>query len=262
MSRFYKIDKIRLTNGQHFSFMSAFLTLMEEFNFEVAKISTAFSDLKRSFAEEDKYFKIPQNSNYTEQLKEADSKRDHCYGWLKRIVTVWSETAFDSEAEAAKKVKKIIDLYKIDTSKQYDEQSGLIDNFLTDISKSDLKDACKTVGITKLVNELRTNNNDVKSLLKQRAKELAGKQTGKLRAARLHCDEDYDMLLDIIEAFSITADDTARYEELIDEWNVTIERYKDMLNRKSSKNSPEEEENEENIENSNNENDPKQDIVL
>lgn len=260
MSRFYKIDKIRLTNGQHFSFVSAFLTLMEEFNFTENKVAKAFMNLKRSFAEEDKYFKIPQNSNYTEQLKEADSKRDHYYGWLKRIVTVWSETAFDSESAAAKKIKKIIDLYKIDTSKQYDEQSGLIDNFLTDISESELKDACKAVGVNKFVSELRTTNNEVKSLLKQRAKELAGKQTGKLRAARLESDTNYDKLVDVIEAFSITAEDTSRYEEFIDEWNVTIERYKDMLNRKSSKNSPEEEDNEENVENNNIENETNQDI--
>ena len=54
---------------------------------------------------------------------------------------------FEPQATAAEMVNRVFRLYKINTSAQYDEQWGLIGNFLTDIQKPELAEHIQTLGI-------------------------------------------------------------------------------------------------------------------
>lgn len=241
MGKFVKIDKKALTSGQHFSFASAFDDLIGNLETESQKILTAATAFHHAKMKEDECLKLSQGSELTKQLREQDLTRDHNYGWLKRMVTIWGESGLEPEASAAAGIQRLVKLYKIDTNAQIDEETGLLDNFLNDVYASEtLRNALDTLNIKRFFQATAVANQHVKELLVQRGKESSEKVVGALKAARAETDAAYNTLCEIIESTSIVVDDPTVYDALIKEWNATVERYKDMLKRKSTKDAPDE----------------------
>lgn len=242
MAEVESIHKPRLTNGQHAAFMEAFQSRLEEFTFEEKKIQDLILSFKRIFAIEDKNFKQSQSNSLTPLINEAEKKRDKIYSCLKNIVNAWADNVFEEEKAAALAIKKYIDLYQIDIIGQRDNETGLMNNLLSDITTSEQKNNGKILGINKIVSGLREANEAYKQLLAQRDKDAYNKKIGALRNSRLETDSIYDEIIKILVAYSLISDNNEIYEDFINQWNGTVDRYNDMLNRKSTKNSPEEEE--------------------
>lgn len=241
MGKFVKIDKKALTSGQHYSFIKAFNNVAVNDDITNQKYIAAIRALHQALQKEDECLKMAQGSELTKQLKAQDLIRDHNLGWMKRIVTVWVESGLEPEATAAAGLQRLVKLYKIDVNAQLDEESGLIDNLMKDIVDTpDLWQATETLNVRRFVQAIDQANGQVKELLAQRGRESSEKVVGALKAARAESDAQYNALCDLIESFSLVADDPAPYEAIIKEWNATIERYKDMLKRKSTKDSPDE----------------------
>lgn len=239
MGKFVKIDKKALTIGQHFSFTVAFDDLVAGLETESRKILAAAGALHQACIQEDKCLKLAQGSEWTAKIKAADLERDHNYGWLKRIVAVWVESGLEPEATAAAGLQKLVKLYKIDVNAQMDEESGLIDNFATDVAASQtLMAALDTLNVKRFYTGLTQANLNVKNMLAERGRESSEKVVGALKTARAETDAAYNTLCDLLESFSLVAEDPAPYEAVIKEWNATVERYKDMLKRKSTKDTP------------------------
>lgn len=241
MERFVKIDKKRLTNGQHFSFMEAFYELLNRIDTQSPRCQSAVTALASSIEKEDKCMKLERGSRLTKLLQEQDEMRYRTYSAFKHIVKAWTLARLAPEFEAAKGLFNLINLYNINPKSQIDEETGLLSNLIGDIHESStLTAAVKTLNLKRLLDNVTEANESVKRLLAERNQEGAEKVTGALKSARLASDEVYDQLIKLIESFSVTADDPTIFETIIREWNVMIERYKDMLRRKSTKDSPDE----------------------
>lgn len=242
MSKFVKITKRLLTNGQHFSFMKAFSNVFERIIPESAKCIDALATLNAAIEQEDRFMKQERGSRLTKLLQEQDDIRDKSYLCFKSIITAWSKMNMEMEAKAAKELLNIVKLYNINTHAQIDEETGLMDNLYGDIKASTvLTKAIETLNLKKLFEVMVNSNDEVKRYLMERGQESVDKVVGALKTARDNSDIAYDVLAELVESLSLIADDTAIYEAIIREWNVTIERYKDMLKRKSTKDTPEEE---------------------
>lgn len=241
MAKFEKIDKTKLTSGQHYSFTVAFDDLVGGLETESRKIIAAATAFHQARVKEDECLKLAQGSELTKQLREQDLARDHNYGWLKRTVTIWVESGLEPEASAAAGLQRLIKLYKIDVNSQIDEETGLLENFMNDVYASEtLRNALDTLNVRRFFEAAATANQQVKELLMQRGREQSDKVVGALKIARGETDAAYNALCEIIESYSVVADDPAVYDALIKEWNAQILRYKDMLKRKSTKDSPDE----------------------
>lgn len=241
MGKFVKIDKKALTSGQHFSFVSAFDDLVSSLETDARKIIEASTVLHQARRKEDECLKLAQGSELTKQLRIKDLERDHNYGWLKRMVTIWIESGLEPEATAAAGLQRLVKLYKIDTNAQLDEESGLMDNFISDVNSSlGLEAALETLNVKRFFQGMAQANATVKTLLAERGRESSEKVAGALKTARIESDTAYNTLCELFESYSLVADAPAPYEAIIKEWNATIERYKDMLKRKSTKDTPDE----------------------
>ena len=241
MGKFVKLDKKALTIGQHFSFISAFYNLLNEVEVEAQKFHQALAALRAARQAEDECLKLAQGSELTKRLREQDSLRDHNLGWLKRTVTIWVESGLEPEATAAAGLQRLVKLYKIDVNSQMDEETGLMDNFISDVTASEtLVAALDTLNVKRFFQAMQVANNQVKLLLAERGRESSEKVVGALKIARADTDAAYNTMTDLIESFSLVADNPAPYEAVIKEWNATVERYKEMLKRKSTKDSPDE----------------------
>ena len=224
-NKFQRPNKAALTNAQYFSFMTAFGEQLQLAGFTATAIQTRQAALAEQTALVDKYLKIQQGSYLSSEIYEVDHRGDLAYGAAHAVVLAWLGKEFQPQAEAAEMVNRVFRLYKINTASQYDEQWGLMGNFLTDIEKPELAAYIQTLGIAQPLQVLRECYTQMKSLIRQRDDELNGKVKGALVQTRKDCDRAYNAMLDIIEAAALMADDPTAYYEFITRWNTALTRY-------------------------------------
>lgn len=237
MKKVFSLHKPRLTNGQHFAFITAFAQEIQAVSGAPAKLQTIFDALTEAQKAEDRYLKMSQGSELTGKIREADTLRDESYRKLRDIVKVWAGSGTEPQAAAATALQRVIKTYKINTSAQMDEESGLMANLITDLSTADMQANIKAIGAEKLLDGMKQGNGQVITLLKQRDEADSTKVVGALRKARLESDKAYTDATEAIEAFNFVQ---GGYDSLIDRWNATVNRYQEMLNRKtgSTKHNP------------------------
>ena len=233
MNNFLRPNKTKLKNAQHYAFIDAFLTAIAQENFTAAKIVALLSLLSTAFTEEDRLYMIARASELIAQRDEADHRRDDFYSRLHSLVRLWSGSGEETKDAAATRVKVVFNLYKVKTSAQLDEETGQLDNLIADLSSADMQTDLATIGGTWLFTQMVAAHNQVKSIRLEEGTEQSEKVIGALTAARKNCDQLYDQLTYLIEAFAMTADNSAAYEAFIKRWNGTLKIYQDMLDRKS-----------------------------
>ena len=233
MAQFLRPSKKSLTNAQHYEFMDVFITVLTEAGFTAAKITVLLSQLRTAFAEEDRWYMIARASEIIALREAADKRRDNFYGRLHAVIKAWAGSGIAAMEPAANKLKKLFDLYKVNTSAQIDAESGQLDNLSTDLSASEMQSALQTLGVMPLYQAMVEAHQETKSYRLEQGVEESEKVAGALRKARKDTDGLYDELTYLIEAFAKTADDPAPYEAFIKKWNGTLKIYQDMLNRKS-----------------------------
>lgn len=233
MTTFLRPSKKSLKNAQHFEFIDAFITVLTAAGLSSAKIAALLTELQTAFGEENRLYMIARTSEIIAQRDEADRDRDDKYSRLHAIVRAWAGSGHTTLDAVATAVKKPFELYKVKTSAQLEEESGQLDNLITDLSTSAMQQNLTTLGVMWLYEQMVAAHQLTKSLRLEQGAEESEKVTGALKAARQACDALYDKITYMIEAFTLTADDPAPYEAFIKRWNGTLKIYQDMLDRKS-----------------------------
>ena len=226
----YKRD---LKNAQHFAFIQAFITALLAENFSVAKIVAKLQELQSVFSVEDRWYMIARASEIIAQRELADKMRDRFYTRLHRLVQAWEGSGMEGLDAAATALIKPFDLYKVKINAQIDEESGQLENIITDLSTAAMQAHINTLGGMYLFNKMKEAHEQVKALRLEQGTEESEKVVGALAKARKDCDKVYDELTALLEAFAMTAEDSAKYEAFIRKWNGTVKIYQDMLDRKS-----------------------------
>ena len=238
MAKFRELNyNYRLKNAQHFAFIQAFITALQAENFTAARIVAKLTALSGAFSEEDRYYMLIRASEIIAQRTAADEKRDRYYTRLRRLVLAWAGSDMELLDAAATALLKPFDLYKVKVNAQMDEQTGALENLITDLSTPEMQARLTTINGTFLFNQMVEGQNMVKSLRLEQGTEESEKVYGALSAARKACDALYDEMCDLIESFSKVADDPAPYEAFIRKWNGSVKLYQDMLDRKSGNSS-------------------------
>ena len=224
-AKFQRPNKAALTNAQYFSFMTAFTEQLQSAGFTAAAVTKRQAALEEQVALVDKYLKIQQGSYLSQEILDTDHRGDLAYGTAHSVVLAWLGKEFQPQAEAAEALNRVFRLYGIKTSAQYDEEWGLVGNFLTDIQQPALAGHIQTLGIAQPLQVLSECYTQMKTLIRQRDDETNGKVKGALAQARKDCDKAYNAVLDIIEAAALMADDATAYYEFITRWNTALTRY-------------------------------------
>ena len=134
MATFQKIYKPDLKNAQHFAFIQAFITAMTAAGFTAQKIAAKLAQLVTAFGVEDRYYMQIRASEIVAQRAAADARRDRYYGRLHRLVQVWAGSGMALLDEAATALERVFKLYKVNVSAQMDEETGALENLITDLS--------------------------------------------------------------------------------------------------------------------------------
>lgn len=226
----YKRD---LKNAQHFAFVQAFITALDTAAFTAAKLSDKVAQLKSAFATEDRYYMQVRASEIIAQKEAADLRRDRYYTRLHRLVQAWAGSGMAQLDEAATALSAPFNLYKVRINAQMDEETGVLENLITDLQTEAMQKHLATINATWLFQQMTDAQNQVKSLRLDQGVEESGKVYGALASARKQCDALYDELCLLIESFALVADDATPYDTFITRWNGSVKLYQDMLDRKS-----------------------------
>lgn len=233
MAKFLRPSKKRFKNAQHFAFIDAFLTIAEAAGFSAARIVTLLTALRTAFNDEDGWYKVSRASDTIKKREEADRLRDTYYGRLNMLSRLWAGSGETQKDPAGTAVQRILKVYHLNVKSQMDEETGVMDNVIQELRKPEMLAHIATLQGTYLLEQMETQNALVKSLRLEQGLETAEKVKGALEKARIACDKLYDELINLIEAFSLTAENTAPYENFIHQWNGTLKIYQDILDRKS-----------------------------
>ena len=226
----YKRD---LKNAQHFAFIQAFITALQQSGMTAQKIQTLLTQLTQAFAVEDRYYMQVRASEIVAQREAADQLRDRFYTRLHRLVQAWAGSGMEALDAAATALEKVFNLYRVKVNAQMDEETGQLENLIADLSTQQMQAHLTTINGQYLFQQMKQGHDDVKSLRLEQGVETSQKELGALAAARRQCDTLYDQMTQLIESFALVADDPTPYETFIRQWNGTVKLYQDMLDRKS-----------------------------
>lgn len=180
---------------------------------------------------EDEDLKISQKSLLTDEIAEADNLRDSLYRAYKKAVKTYLD--FPIAAQAAKMLNQHIKDYGIDPAMQLDQETGLLTNFINDLTTK-YTEQITTLGLQSFVAELSSANTKVQTLTAQRTMERTGIVKGALKTSRIATDTAYRELVKMTNALALVLGE-ADYANFIDYVNTEISHYKqEVINGSNS----------------------------
>jgi len=238
MAKIPNFSKTQLRYGAHFSIMISFDERVAPLAESESMLTKAYGEFKTALGYEDSAIKIARASEYSNQILTEDNKRDRLYNNGKATAEMWRDTGIEPYAAAAAAVLREYDTYKVDTKAQYDQQTGLMLNFLQSFESVAMKEKLQTLGLTAVFEQMKIANEAVRSLLSQRGDERAANAAYDIKKARTATDAAYDKLVDRINALQ-TLDETGKYDAFVAWWSQEIARIKQqILNQKGGTTDP------------------------
>ena len=232
MANFPKFDKTRLRYGAHFAVMTSFGEKVGPLVENESMLTAAYNEFVAAKNNEDAAIKIARASEYSDQILKEDNKRDRLYNNGKATSEMWAALAIEPMATAAHAVLREYNNYNVDTTAQYDQETGIMYNFLQPFEANAMKAHLQTLGLTAVFEQMKIANEEMRRLISLRGEERAANAAYKIKQARQATEAAYDKLASRIEALQ-TLDDTGKYDDFIAWWSQEVARIKQqILNQK------------------------------
>ena len=228
MGKIPNFQKTKLRYGAHFAVMSAFDERVAPLCEQEPLLSTWYAAFKSALTHLDTAVKIARSSDYSKQIMMEDTKRDRLYSNGKMTAEMWSELGIEPQATAARAVLHEINIYKIDTKAQYDQQTGLMINFLQPFESAAMQTHLATLGLTAVFTQMKAANEEVRRLLALRGNERAENAAYDLKSARQATDEAYENLVERINAIALI-NPSESWNTFIAQWSAEIARIKQQI---------------------------------
>lgn len=228
MAKIPNFQKTKLRYGAHFAVMSAFDAKVAPLCEQEPLLSTWYAAFKAALTHLDTAVKIARASEYSKQIMTEDTKRDRLYSNGKMTAEMWSELGIEPQATAARAVLHEINIYKIDTKAQYDQQTGLMINFLQPFESAAMQTHLATLGLTAVFTQMKAANEEVRRLLALRGDERAENAAYDLKSARQATDLAYENLVERINAIALI-NPTESWNTFIAQWSAEIARIKQQI---------------------------------
>lgn len=228
MGKIPNFQKTKLRYGAHFAVMSAFDERVAPLCEQEPLLTTWYVAFKSALTHLDTAVKIARSSDYSKQIMKEDTKRDRLYSNGKMTAEMWSELGIEPQATAARAVLHEINIYKIDTKAQYDQQTGLMINFLQPFESAEMQTHLTTLGLTAVFTQMKAANEEVRRLLALRGNERAENAAYDLKSARQATDEAYENLVERINAIALI-NPSESWNTFIAQWSAEIARIKQQI---------------------------------
>ena len=176
---------------------------------------------------EDEAYRTITRSPLSDQIAEADQVRDNTFVGLRTMVEALGRVGTAAQKEAAPRVLQAMRDYQVNISEGYELESTHIAQLIQQLEVSPLADDCTTLAVTALVSQLKTENQQVQTLIAQRNEQQAGIDAQAMQRARLAADLVYVETVMVINAFAVVEQQqgVSPYDHAIDVVNQDQEYY-------------------------------------
>jgi hypothetical protein len=165
-------------------------------------------------------------------MAEKDHSRDNSWrGFVGAVKNMLYH--FDLEVQrAAQRVMDVFNHYGDVAKRGYDEETAAIDDIMREFEKPDLAADLQTLHAATWRDRLKTDNDDFKTVSRQRIEETAAKPTVRMKEARVATDEKYRNVVLHLEYMTRAGKTSQELTELIAELNSYVKHYKTVMARK------------------------------
>ena len=176
---------------------------------------------------EDEAYRTITRSPLSEQIAEADQVRDNTFVGLRTMVEALGRVGTAAQKEAAPRVLQAMRDYQVNISEGYELESTHIAQLIQQLEVAPLADDCTTLAVTALVSQLKTENQQVQTLIAQRNEQQAGIDAQAMQRARQAADLVYVETVMVINAFAVVEQQqgVSPYDHAIDVVNQDQEYY-------------------------------------
>lgn len=176
---------------------------------------------------EDEAYRTITRSPLSDQIAEADQVRDNTFVGLRTMVEALGRVGTAAQKEAAPRVLQAMRDYQVNISEGYELESTHIAQLIQQLEVQPLSDDCTTLAVTALVSQLKTENQQVQTLIAQRNEQQAGIDAQAMQRARVAADLVYVETVMVINAFAVVEQQqgVSPYDHAIDVINQDQEYY-------------------------------------
>ncbi len=212
----------KLRNGEYFQFMSDFKSLLLALTPAAIHSETEFADFDTALNKLDEELRVDQGSVLTEELQNLDLDRDNVWRAIDMRIEATLLCTIAAEVEAAKRLRRLFDLYGDIRRLSYSEETAGLTNLLGDLAKPVNLGFVTTCGLTDWVTRLDESNGAFKAKQNERDTELANKNSGNAKVIRFEIDPLYKLMVERVNALVSLKMQTPEIENFIKELNQKI----------------------------------------
>ena len=243
MLKILTIALYKLRNGEYFQFMTAFKSLLDILTPAVLHSEDEFTEFNAALVKLDDELRVDKGSVLTEELHAIDSDRDSLWRAIDMRIDATLLCTVEKEVEAAKRVRRVFDLYGDIRKISFNEETAGLTNLLGDLEKAENVGFVTTCGLTKWANALADLNEAFIAKQNERDTELANKNSGNAKAVRIEIDPLYELMVERVNALISLNMQTPELENFVKELNQKIKTLENTLAaREGRKDTGEEEE--------------------
>lgn len=216
------IEKDRLHNMEHFQFASHVIAMCEESGIE--KIKAVLKPLKDAVAEEDKALNLPRKQEGTADLEELDRVRDQAYRALQLLIEMHSYSADTTKQKSAQQMSNVLARYPKLATANYDKETGMIKNLVTDLNAAELSPAVTQLGASNSVMRLSLANSDFEQRYRSLLKETLPSGTFDVKALRAATDKALNAVIRRMDSLDDLEPETPKLADLIKQYNALVDK--------------------------------------
>lgn len=222
MFKIVKITLYKLRNGEYFQFMSALKSLLILLTPAAIHSEEEFTEFSTALTKLDDELRVDKGSVLTEELQTIDLDRDSMWRAIDMRIDATLLCTIPKEAEAAKRLRRVFDLYGDIRKISFNEETAGLTNLNGDLEKEENAGFVATCGLTKWVNTLNNLNLAFVAKQNERDTELANKNSGNAKAVRIEIDPLYELMIERVNAMVSLKMQTPELENFIKELNQKI----------------------------------------
>ena len=191
MTKLQTIDRSKLPGMEHYQYAGHVLRMCKEAGVE--KLTAVLKPLEDALKREDEALNYPRSKEGSKELDTLDSVRDTAYQALMRLLGV-AELSIDAdETKAAEKLKEVAKRYPSVVRANYDRETGLIENLVTDLKSAECTAAVTKLKLAAAITRLETANTAFGDCYHNRYK--SGRTVDDLKELRVATDDAIDKVL-------------------------------------------------------------------
>ncbi|MGP1481570.1 MAG: DUF6261 family protein [Hoylesella enoeca] len=233
MKEIKNINLHNFGNAAHILFVRTAVGRAEACEALKTKATEELKALKKALEKEDELFVQSQKDLTTDDMKEADKRRDVLYRALKKAVEAAVDFPVKASSDAGIRLRQLLKDHEIDPKMQLDKETSLLMNLTADL-KGKFADDVALLGLTPLVVELAQSNDLFYKLAEARIDNQALVVLGQMKVLRAASDEAYRVLVRKVNALAVIEGEAA-YADFIDKMNAEIKHYKEQAMSRPSK---------------------------